>query len=131
MKFKRYTLIVKPRIFKIGGVLYNSAQAIYPFIIIPGYILDNINDINYQSILEHEATHLDRARKLGVLKWYVSYLFSAKFRLKEEAIAYRIKKKFLESNGLSFDIEVHAKILSSNIYGKIVKYEEAVRLLST
>lgn len=131
MLYKGYSVLTKPRILRHLGLIYNSAQAIYPFIICPGYIINESNNFQYLSILEHEATHLDRAKKFGILKWYLLYIFSPKFRLKEEVIAYRVKKKFLESKGVLFDVEKQARILSSNIYGKVVKYEEAVRLLSS
>ena len=129
MEYKGFNLIIKPSFFRPFGPLYNSAQAIYPFIFIPSYIAKNLNLTEYKAVLEHEIVHLNRARKKGLLIWYPLYIISGSFRLKEEVIAYLHKKIYLESQGEVFDIEKHAMILSGPIYGRMVSFEEACTLL--
>lgn len=80
-------------------------------------------------MLEHERVHILRIKELGVIKWYLKYLFSSKFRLEEELLAYNKTKEIYNKYNLNFDIDYYAKILSSWLYFKCVSYKEAKGLL--
>jgi len=127
----KYKIKTKPSFLKPFGILYNSAQAIFNTIWIPKYLLDRINqgDINSLSIIEHEKTHILRAQKYGMFKWYLMYCFSNSFRLKEEIEAIRIEFKYLKKNNIIPDYEKKAKWLSSLIYLNMISYDEALNVL--
>jgi len=127
-----YKLIVKPKVFRFLGLIYNSAQSIYPYILIP-YSLSKkieIHDPESIAILEHEIIHFNRARSYGVLKWYLQYIFNPSFRLDEEVIAYKKQSEVLQIHKLPFDLEKYSTILSSWIYLKMVSKEKARVLLT-
>jgi hypothetical protein len=131
-EFSSYKILIKPNFLRFFGVIYHSVQAIYPFIIAPKYVTEKAStrDPNYLSIFEHEVVHLRRAKELGVLRWYLSYLLSPKFRLNEEVVAYKKKFEVLKKYGRKFDIDSHARALSGWVYGKMIGYEDAKKLLT-
>ena len=128
----KYKLVVKPKYLKFLGFLYNSAQVIYPYILIPESLNTKLKESDPDSIgiLEHEKVHLKRMKDLGICKWYLGYIFSRKFRLNEEVIAYKKQFKVLKKHNIDFDIEEYSKILSSWIYLKMVNEDKAKELLT-
>jgi hypothetical protein len=126
----KYKLLIKPKFLKFLGLIYNSAQVIYPYIIIPES-LNKKSDPESLSILEHEKSHLKRMKEYGVFKWYLGYLFNKDFRLNEELYAYKRQFGFLKKYNIAFDIDKYSKILSSVIYLKMIDENKAKELLKS
>lgn len=128
----QYKLLVKPKYLKFLGILYNSSQVIYPYILIPESLNTELkaSDPNSIGILEHEKVHLKRMKEIGIYKWYLGYIFNSKFRLNEEIIAYKKQLEVLKNYNIDFDIDKYAKILSSWIYLKMVNEDKAKELLN-
>ena len=126
-----------PRLLKRISILdtlfTKTAQGIYPYILVPRHIYDDLNSpapSPYSlALIVHEQTHLDRQANYGWIKWMVSYSVSSKFRFGEELEAIKAQMEFLKRNGLSFPIEATAELLSSWLYLKPVSYETAVEEL--
>ena len=126
-----------PRILKkipiLDTLFTQTAQGIYPYILVPRHIYDDLNSpapSPYSlALIVHEQTHLDRQSKHGWMQWMVSYAVSSHFRFREELEATRAQMRFLKRNGLSFPIEATAKLLSSWLYLKPVSYETALKEL--
>ena len=127
----KYKILVKPKWLRFFGLLYNSSQVIFPYILIPSSLVERLSkkDPYSLSIIEHEIVHFNRMKEIGAFKWYFSYIFSLKFRLGEEVAAYRRQRFVLEGHGISFDLEKYATILSSWVYLKMISNEKARRLL--
>lgn len=127
----KHKLVVKPKYLKFLGFLYNSAQVIYPYILIPESLNTKLKESDPDSIgiLEHEKVHLKRMKDLGICKWYLEYIFNRKFRLDEEVIAYKKQSKVLKKYNIDFDIDKYSKTLSSWLYLKMVNKDKAKELL--
>jgi len=125
-------LILKPELFKFFGIIYYSCQAIYPYILSPRFVIDGYmnGEIKYIALVEHEFVHLRRISETGAIKWYLKYLFSPKFRLNEEVLAYTKQIKILRENDMKVDIDDFARILSSFTYLNMVSNDKAKSLLS-
>jgi hypothetical protein len=121
------------RISILDTLFTQTAQGIYPYILVPQHIYNDLNSPSPNpyslALIVHEQTHLDRQSKYGWIKWMVSYAVSSKFRFGEELEAIKTQMGFLKRNGLSFPIEGTAKLLSSWLYLKPVSYETAVEEL--
>ncbi len=79
-------------------------------------------------LVAHEQVHIKQQKgsKLYGLIWLIGYIFSNTFRLNKELEAYRIQYR------ISGDPKVLHKIatdLSSDIYGNLVSFDEAVKLI--
>lgn len=124
----RFEIKIKPKWLKIIPILYNSAQAIYPYI----YISEELNqkyeqgDKYAEAIVRHEQIHLERIEKLGKISWYKKYIFSQRFRLQEELEAYKVQFDVMNMYDIPIDIDKYAKILSSWIYLKMIDYKTAI-----
>jgi hypothetical protein len=129
----KYKLLIKPKSLKFLGLLYSSAQVIYPYIFIPESINKKLkeSDTETLSILEHEKTHLKRMKEYGVFKWYLHYIFNKEFRLNEEVIAYKEQFKVFKKYDIEFDIDKYANILSSKVYLKMIDENKAKELLKS
>lgn len=124
--------ITKPEILKPLGVIYYSCQAIYPYIFSPQFVIDGYmnGEIKYIALVEHEFIHLRRISETGAIKWYLKYLFSPRFRINEEVLAYKKQIQVLRENNQKVDIDKFAEILSSFTYLKMVTKDKAKSLLS-
>lgn len=82
----------------------------------------------------HEEIHIkQQGHLLGSIKWVILYVTSTSFRLEQELEAYRAQYKYIfknssrnEANTLLIKI---SKDLSSEMYGSMVSFEEAKRLI--
>lgn len=82
----------------------------------------------------HEATHLRQQEEIGVMKWWDRYINEPDFRLSQELEAYLeeanfVREMFSDRNlryRLIYDM---ARQLSSRMYGSIISFEEARKLL--
>ncbi len=107
-----------------------TSTALYPYVYLSRKAYDNILSANpdpySMSVLLHEQEHLKRAKKYGVLKWYVNYLFNRDFRFKEELAALKPQLGYVKSRGLTFNLELKARSLSGWLYFKPVSFDEAL-----
>ena len=87
-----------------------------------------------EHLIVHEETHIQQqGNLLGSIKWVMMYMLSASFRLRQELEAYRAQYKYIfkhsnrnEANTLLLRI---SKDLSSEMYGDIISFDEAKRLI--
>ena len=87
-----------------------------------------------EDVLVHEAEHAKQQREIGRDKWWGRYLVDPSFRVEQEVEAYRAQWKFGCKS--TKNREAHnlmllgvASLLSSEIYGSRVTFQEAVRLI--
>ena len=80
-------------------------------------------------ILVHELVHLKQQEK-GLNEWENKYLNDPKFRLTQEIEAYQAQVKSLKDRNMRAVSKVRcARALSSDLYGGLISYEEALKLL--
>jgi hypothetical protein len=78
----------------------------------------------------HERRHLIRQEKQGVDEWVEKYINDKDFRLKEELIAYKEQCASIPDRNLREKLRIMcAKDLSSPLYGSIISFQEALKLL--
>ncbi len=86
----------------------------------------------YKDLMAHEETHM-RQQGDDPKGWWDTYIASPDFRLSQEVEAYRNQyKEFSKAknrNRLYIFLARIARDLSSSIYGGIVSYEEAFKLI--
>lgn len=86
-------------------------------------------------VFVHELEHVKQQEKIGKDLWWDLYLSNTSFRLTQETEAYRRQYQFVCDNILDknqrfeFLYEM-ARILSSKMYGNMVDFSEAQRLIS-
>jgi hypothetical protein len=85
------------------------------------------------ALMIHEATH-SRQQGDDPAGWWKKYLSDPKFRLDQEVYAYRnqyrnFAKTCRDRNTVALFLHRIASDLSSQLYGGIVGYQEAVRLI--
>ncbi len=112
-----------------------AVHAVAPFIICPPDVYDNLRsdkpDPWYRAAMIHEQDHLQRQNRFGLMKWYLAYILSPRFRLHEELRAHKAQIRFLAENGLpALPLSSSAGGLSSWIYGKMISFEDAKGKLS-
>ena len=82
----------------------------------------------------HEATHVRQQKDMGAEVWWDMYLNDSSFRLMQEVEAYRNQYKFLQEhikdrNRLFKEKHKILMHLSSSIYGYMVTYAQAMKIL--
>lgn len=80
----------------------------------------------------HESTHLKQQGD-NPKSWWEKYLTDKNFRFSQELEAYQkqweyAKLKYSRTKQLRV-LQHSARVLSSKIYGNIIKYEEAIKLI--
>lgn len=82
-------------------------------------------------LLIHEQRHLAQQEKYGLENWVEYFLKDAEFRMKMELDAYREQLKSIKDREFRNKVRLaSAKTLSSELYGNICSYQEALKLLS-
>lgn len=84
-------------------------------------------------LLAHEITHCFQQMKMGKIKWWKKYLKDDKFRVEQEAEAYRQQYKFYKENDPSYahiELTRLANDLSGKLYGWAISFQEAVDLIT-
>ena len=82
-----------------------------------------------EHLIVHEKIHLDQQGK-NPNEWVFNYLNNDKFRLKQEIEAYRAEILSIKDRNERLRHRIYcAKILSSDLYGNIIDYSEAIKLL--
>ena len=98
----------------------------YPHI----YAEKDINDFK----LVHELQHISQQEKYGVKEWWARYFQDKDFRLSQELEAYRQESAFImdkvKDREYRFKLLTQiAKDLSSSVYGEMIDFERARKLL--
>lgn len=78
--------------------------------------ISGIVDLSIIGVLEHEYTHFIRAEKVGKYRFAWKIMTSLSFKFNEEIEARRSQMLIHKKYGITFDIEEHAKRLSSCVY---------------
>jgi hypothetical protein len=85
-------------------------------------------------LIVHEEVHTIQQTKIGIEEWWNKYLADNEFRLSQELEAYRkqyqfLKRVILDRNKLNkYNVWI-AKTLSGSMYGNIITYSEAFKLI--
>ncbi len=81
----------------------------------------------------HEEEHIKQQKgsKLFAVYFTIRFILSPVFRLKMELEAYRVQYKYAWSKGLiTYQILTEsAKLLSGPLYGNLLTYDEAIKLI--
>lgn len=85
-------------------------------------------------LMHHEATHQKQQAAMGPEAWWRHYLDSPEFRLQQEVEAYREQYAFARYAGLGREMRRKmlfklAKDLSGTMYGRLVRFREAIDLI--
>lgn len=81
-------------------------------------------------LLIHELKHLEQQNRIGVDMWVDKYLNIPEFRLNEEVEAYQAELGTIRDRNLRYRHKMDcAQKLSSDLYGNIITYQEALKLL--
>lgn len=107
----------KPIVFTYGDCIYNPTDGNIP-----------------PHLITHEDVHRQQQEVMGVEVWWDQYLADPKFRLEQEVWAYQaqyahLKDKIKDKNLLFRFLHKLALDLSGEMYGKILSYTEARKLI--
>ena len=116
---------VFPNVKEHRGVVFTLGQVIY----------NPDNEHLDEPLQFHEATHSIQQDKLGAEKWWDKYLEDKDFRLSQEVEAYqnqykKYRKTQKDRNKIAKYLHRLASDLSGEVYGKIVTYSEAKKLIA-
>lgn len=83
---------------------------------------------------EHEKMHMKQQKEYGKEKWWARYCVDAAFRLSQELPCYQVqyregKKLIKDKNQLMRWKVMLAKSLSSELYGNIITFQQAVNAI--
>ena len=111
-KYKKYFNIKESTIFAYDNCIY-------------------ANDPNLpEHLIIHESVHFDQQAEYGLNEWVDMYLHDKDFRLKMELEAYRKQLDSIADRNDKFRLlRAVAGTLSSDMYGNIVDFDEAIKLL--
>jgi len=87
-----------------------------------------------EDLFVHESHHFFQQRKLGSDKWWEKYFKDAKFRLSQELECYRkqyqwIKKNITNREKANRYLVHYAQMLSDKMYGNIIEFNQALKLI--
>lgn len=81
----------------------------------------------------HEQTHVDQQATMGPEAWWDQYLEDPDFRLGQELEATKVQYQYIckteNRQGRQEGLHFLAKMLSSAVYGNMIKKKEAMELL--
>lgn len=112
-KFKLSTEQLKRICFTYGDTFFSAEELSY-------------------GLIAHEITHTFQQMKIGPEKWWKQYFKDDKFRLAQEVEAYRQQYRAYKRNDAVKAEMMLTKIagdLSGEMYGNIVDFEEAKKLI--
>ena len=100
-----------------------------------GDILYRPYDVGFidQPLMVHEETHTKQQGD-SPDKWWVKYLSDDNFRLSQEIEAYQnqykeMKVVYKDRNKVFLGLNKIAKDLSSSIYGNVISFEDAIKII--
>lgn len=124
---KNFKLLSKVR-KKFDIKLYQLENLIFTY----GDVIYSYSEISY-GLVAHEMTHVLQQKKMGKDEWWDKYMKDEKFRLEQELEAYHNQYLcYLRSKGMLKATEIltsMAEDLSGKIYGNIINFEEAKKLI--
>ena len=83
-----------------------------------------------EHLIVHEQTHHKQQDEYGLDNWVEKYLNDNKFRLLMEIEAYQTQLKSIKDRNSRAKVAMEsAKNLSSSLYGNIIDYKEALKVL--
>jgi hypothetical protein len=106
-----------PIVFTYGDRIYNPTSG-------------NVDD----ALVAHEETHCIQQAKIGIERWWDEYLKNPHFRMEQEIEAYRRQYKFAKAkikdrNMVSRFLVSIARDLSGPMYGNVVNFQEAMKII--
>src|SRR5690349_15364617 len=79
----------------------------YPSIYLPEHVyarwVNNRMTFQDEAMIIHETVHFRRQREMGLIHYYLKYIFNRSFRLHEELVAIREQMKFLKQHAQHYD----------------------------
>lgn len=94
---------------------------------------DNEIYCNYdlpEHLIVHEKTHHRQQEKIGLDVWVEKYLTDNRFRIDMELEAYQAQLNSIKDRNERFKVKQQVlKTLSSELYGYIITYQDAQKLL--
>ena len=110
-KYREKFTITDRTIFAYDGVIYTN------------------NDLPEHLII-HEQTHFKQQKRYGLADWVNAYLEDSEFRLKMEIEAYKNQLNSVKDRNQRNFLKIKcAEDLSSSLYGGIINYNSAFKLL--
>lgn len=83
-----------------------------------------------EDLLLHEIKHIEQQNRIGADLWVEKYLNNRQFRLNEEVEAYQAQLAFIKDRNQRYKLKILcAKTLSSDLYGNIITFDKALKLL--
>ncbi len=81
-------------------------------------------------LLVHELVHIKQQEKVGVKEWVYDFLYDIESRLKFEVEAYRKQLMSIKDRNHRHKIRMEsARNLSSELYGSIISYDDAFKII--
>lgn len=109
--FKKYFPVNENTIFAWDGIVYTNFS-------LP------------DDLIVHEQTHHRQQEQYGLDNWLKQYLENPQFRLEMEIEAYKNQTACIRDRNLRFKLAREcAKHLSSELYGNIISYRDALDLI--
>lgn len=112
---------------QLPGIGRGTCHAVYPNIYLSRKVYSQVftdkPDTYAMAVVIHEQEHLNRMKSYGVAKWYIRYLWSGSFRLEEELAATKPQFSYIKAQGLTFNLERKAHLLSGWLYLWAGKYQ--------
>jgi len=96
-----------------------------------GDTIYSLGDLSY-GLVAHEITHVFQQTKIGKKEWWKKYFSDGEFRLSQEVKAYqRQYQVYKNRNEVEAVHHLHdmAEALSGSMYGLLVDYDTAVKLI--
>ena len=97
---------------------------------------DTIHSKNepYADLVAHEEVHERQQLRITPELWWDRFFTSVEFRLDQELEAYRVQFKFIKKhvkdrNRQAKHLDFFAKSLSGTMYGNMISYREASKLI--
>jgi len=84
--------------------------------------------------IAHEEVHFIQQSKMNIDEWWEKYLADPEFRLRMETEAYQAEvryiNKFIKDMNLAYQMKHDIAVtLASSVYGGIITYSEALKLI--
>lgn len=110
-KYKEKFAITENTIFAYDGEIYSNNQ-------LPDHLI------------VHELTHHKQQDRDGLDYWVENYLNNPEYRLKQEIEAYKNQLSVIKDRNDRFKLQMECAInLSSDLYGNIISYSEAMKAI--
>jgi hypothetical protein len=111
-----------------------TSTALYPNVWLSAQTYDDLvgayPDPYNVALLLHEQEHITRMKQMRPIRWVLRYMTSNRFRFEEELAALHPQFAYIKHEGLDFNMEHRARVLSGWLYFWPVGNEEALRRLN-